>query len=60
VKFPLILAIAFPILFASYELLVRHSWLGALLNGRKYPRAPKKVRELQTQLPSTARPESAP
>src|SRR5439155_8045787 len=34
VKFPLILAVAFPVMFVSYELMVRHSWIGALLNGR--------------------------
>ena len=37
VKFALVLAGAFLILFASYHLLVRHSWLGRWLNGRKYP-----------------------
>ena len=36
-KFALVLAGAFLILFASYHLLVRHSWLGRWLNGRKYP-----------------------
>ena len=33
VKFPVILAVAFPLMFASYALLVRHSFIGALLNG---------------------------
>ncbi len=37
IKFPLILAIAFPLMFASYELMVRHSVIGAILNGRRYP-----------------------
>jgi glucan biosynthesis protein C len=59
VKYPLILAIAFPLMFASYELLVRHSWMGALLNGRKHPWPAKRV-GAQTQLPSAARQESAP
>lgn len=36
-KFALVLSGAFLILFASYHLLVRHSWLGRWLNGRKYP-----------------------
>ena len=35
VKFPLILAVTFPILFASYQLLVRHSFIGRILNGRR-------------------------
>jgi hypothetical protein len=30
VKFPLILAVAFPLLFASYQLFVRYSFIGAL------------------------------
>lgn len=39
---------AFLILFASYHLLVRHSWLGKWLNGRKYPwRAQKPEMEMQ-------------
>jgi peptidoglycan/LPS O-acetylase OafA/YrhL len=36
-KFAIILGIGFPIMFASYELLVRHSMLGWLLNGRRIP-----------------------
>jgi peptidoglycan/LPS O-acetylase OafA/YrhL len=38
VKFPLILAISLTVLFASYHYLVRPTWLGQVLNGRKYPR----------------------
>ncbi len=38
VEYPLILGIAFPIMLASYEWLVRYSWLGAILNGRRFPR----------------------
>ncbi|MBO9622849.1 MAG: acyltransferase family protein [Sphingomonas sp.] len=41
VKWALVTAAAFLILIASYHLLVRHSWLGRWLNGRKLPwRAP--------------------
>jgi glucans biosynthesis protein C len=35
VKYPLILAIAFAIMFAAYEFLVRYSFIGAVLNGRR-------------------------
>jgi peptidoglycan/LPS O-acetylase OafA/YrhL len=37
VKFVLILGVAFPLLLGSYELLVRHSFVGAILNGRRIP-----------------------
>ncbi|MBP0454642.1 acyltransferase family protein [Kitasatospora sp. RG8] len=37
-KYPLILAIALPILFLSYHYLVRSTWIGKMLNGRRYPR----------------------
>jgi peptidoglycan/LPS O-acetylase OafA/YrhL len=38
IKFPLILAVSLSVLFASYRLLVRPTFIGQLLNGRKYPR----------------------
>jgi hypothetical protein len=38
VKFATILAVALPLMFASYELMVRHSFIGAVLNGRRVPR----------------------
>jgi glucans biosynthesis protein C len=41
VKFAALLAIAFPPMFASYHLLVRHSFIGAVLNGRRMPRQHK-------------------
>ncbi|MEO8115744.1 MAG: acyltransferase family protein [Phenylobacterium sp.] len=37
VKYPLILAVAFPLMFASYQLMVRRSFVGAILNGRRQP-----------------------
>ncbi len=40
IKFPLILAVAFPIMFASYHYMVRSTFIGAVLNGRRYPRMP--------------------
>ena len=38
IKFPLILSIAFPLMLSSYQLMVRGTWLGALLNGHRLPR----------------------
>ncbi len=38
VKYPLILVVSFAVLFASYHYLVRPTFIGQLLNGRKYPR----------------------
>jgi glucan biosynthesis protein C len=38
-KFAAILAIAFPVLLANYQLLVRYSIIGAVLNGRRIRRA---------------------
>ena len=37
-KYPFILLVSFAVLFASYHWLVRPTFIGALLNGRKYPR----------------------
>jgi hypothetical protein len=34
-KFAAILAIAFPVMFASYQLLARYTFIGAVLNGRR-------------------------
>jgi hypothetical protein len=39
VKFPLILGITAAVLLASYHYLVRSTFLGKLLNGRRYPRS---------------------
>ncbi len=38
VKFPLILIASFALLFASYRYLVRSTFIGQFLNGRRYPR----------------------
>jgi ABC-type multidrug transport system ATPase subunit/peptidoglycan/LPS O-acetylase OafA/YrhL len=38
VKYPFILVVSFTVLFLSYHFLVRPSFIGQLLNGRKYPR----------------------
>jgi len=44
-KVPIVLAIAVAILVASYDLLVRQTWVGALLNGRRYPRRLPELRD---------------
>jgi hypothetical protein len=36
-KFAAILGIGFALMFATYEVLVRHSFIGAMLNGRRVP-----------------------
>jgi peptidoglycan/LPS O-acetylase OafA/YrhL len=41
VKFAALLAVAFAVMFASYQLLVRYSFIGAVLNGRRMPRRPE-------------------
>ncbi len=38
VKFPAILAVTLALLLASYHLLVRSTFVGEILNGRRYPR----------------------
>jgi glucans biosynthesis protein C len=38
VKIAVILGVAFPLMFASYQLLVRHTFIGAILNGRRESR----------------------
>ena len=35
VKFAVIMLVALPVMFASYQLLVRYSFIGAVLNGRR-------------------------
>jgi hypothetical protein len=37
-KVPVVAALSFAVLAASYDLLVRATAVGALLNGRRYPR----------------------
>jgi glucan biosynthesis protein C len=40
IKFPLVLATAFAVMLASYAWMVRGTWIGAVLNGKRKPRAP--------------------
>lgn len=47
-KFGIVIAASFLILLASYHLLVRHSWIGKWLNGRRLPwRKPAAGMEMQ-------------
>lgn len=49
VKFGVVLGAGFAFMFASYELLVRHTFLGSMLNGRRVPwRAAKPTAKLET------------
>jgi peptidoglycan/LPS O-acetylase OafA/YrhL len=50
-KFAIVLGVGFPVMFASYQLLVRRTVIGAILNGR---RVPKPARALPLQ-PEAAR-----
>lgn len=42
-KFLLVTALTFAVLLATYELCVRHTWVGLLLNGKRPERAPAAV-----------------
>ena len=54
IKYPLILVVSFAVLFLSYHFLVRPTFIGQVLNGRKYPlRRPK-------QAPAATGPAAAP
>lgn len=44
-KVPIVLAVAVAILVATYDLFVRPTWIGALLNGRRYRRRLEEFRE---------------
>jgi ABC-type multidrug transport system ATPase subunit/peptidoglycan/LPS O-acetylase OafA/YrhL len=43
IKFPLILAITMTVLLTSYHYLVRPTWIGEVLNGRRYPRGKRRA-----------------
>ncbi|MBS0361337.1 MAG: acyltransferase family protein [Proteobacteria bacterium] len=40
-KMLIVLAVAFPLMFASYHLMVRRTFIGAILNGRRVPKPGK-------------------
>lgn len=44
-KIPIALALSVLVLLPSYDLLVRPTWLGAMMNGRRYPRGLPKTEE---------------
>jgi glucans biosynthesis protein C len=52
VKFPLILAVAFPLMLASYHFFVRRSFIGAVLNGKKASKIARPVATLPTPEPA--------
>jgi len=56
IKFPLIVAITLAVLLVSYHYLVRPTFIGALLNGRKYPRG-KRAHEPNEPGPSAPAPQ---
>ncbi len=45
VKAPIVLSLAVTLLTISYDVMVRPTWIGELLNGRRYPRRLPEVRE---------------
>jgi glucans biosynthesis protein C len=43
VKILIVLGVAFPLMFMSYQLMVRRTFIGAILNGRRAPKVAKPV-----------------
>ena len=54
VKYPFILVVSFTLLFASYHWLVRPTFIGALLNGRRHPRTASAAPASAPPIASTA------
>jgi ABC-type multidrug transport system ATPase subunit/surface polysaccharide O-acyltransferase-like enzyme len=52
-KYPFILGVGFAILFASYHLLVRPTFVGQLLNGRRVRRGARSIGETPSIAPSS-------
>ncbi|HEV7609333.1 MAG TPA: acyltransferase family protein [Steroidobacteraceae bacterium] len=59
VKYPFILVVSFAVLFASYHFLIRPTFIGQLLNGRKYRRADGRKPLPPSSSPSPAAPPPA-
>jgi glucans biosynthesis protein C len=49
IKFAMILLIAIPAMFVSYQLLVRYSVIGVVLNGRRIRKTPEAATSIQSQ-----------
>lgn len=56
IKFPLIVGITMAVLLASYRYLVRPTWIGEILNGRKYPRGKRRAESRQSPPAAVAAP----
>jgi glucan biosynthesis protein C len=56
-KVPVVLGVAVLVLVASYDVMVRATWIGALLNGRRYPRLAAAAAERQ---PAEITPDTRP
>ena len=53
VKFSLVLGVALPTLLFTYHLMVRHTFVGQMLNGKRYERRSRKP-EPESVVPSAA------
>ncbi|HTU65783.1 MAG TPA: ATP-binding cassette domain-containing protein [Steroidobacteraceae bacterium] len=60
VKYPFILAVSFAVLFASYHWLVRPSFIGLLLNGRRVRRGDARRNLAATSQPASTQPAASP
>ncbi len=54
VKVPIVLGLSVGILVVSYDILVRPTWIGKLLNGRRYPRGLPEIHPAAPPISETA------